>query len=92
MSEEFKPERALVIVAHPDDPEVLYVAAVVAGRSARESTDPADRERFTRAGLDALADCGRAKPGLLSALYLVPDTAPLRAHPTFPARMREALR
>lgn len=73
----------------PTDPLVLFAAALTLGRSARAAGDPAEREQLIRSGIDALCACGRAKKSFLGELYLYPETAPLRSHPTFAGRMRE---
>ena len=81
-------ETAALRAKHPADVGVLQAAAAVYGRSARAATDPAERDGFVAAGLDALAAIPPADRGVLDALHLNPDYELIRRHPAFAARVR----
>jgi len=69
-------------------PPALSTEAMVLGRSALLAADPAEKEKFVAAGLDALFAAVAADPNTLAGLHLNPDFTPLRTHPTFATRLR----
>lgn len=81
-------EVAALAAARPTDPAALGQQAAILGMSAAASADPAERERYTLAGVEALLAAMKLNPSLAVTAHMNPDWNPVRWHPTFLTRLK----